>query len=571
MATLTERPKRGSAGPQPPLDRPPRRRAPRRAQHSTRLIGAAYLLAPVTAVLSALFAVAAVVAAIAISLTSGPAPPATGAATVVPANSLLYLHISTDASRPEVAQALARARRLPGAPLLLHQVTTRMGALLGGSSGTDSTTNVRPWLGREAAFAVLDTTGATAGTLVVLDVRDRARARAFLAARGAVLVGSYRGTRLLQEPPGTTFAFVGHYLVAGQMASVRTAISVQAGRAPSLADSSAYASAADGEPADRVLDLYLPAAGVRRALVPRGGLLGALGTLLDQPALSAVTMTLSPTPTGFSVRVHSTLDPRSAHATASRGVIMPSLASALPAGTLMMVDVGNLRRAMPKLLAAAAKVGVAGRAATLLGRLGGALVAQGVNLNRLFAIFGSESGLAIAPGHDGSGPAPVLVGRTTNPNAAKSELASLEGPLTQAFTPPSGGAGVVPEVAAVSVGRATISELTLAPGLQLDWAVSHGLVILSTSPGAIASVLAHRVPLSSTAVYRAAVAGLSSPATSLVFFDLGPLLRLGSQTGLIGGSTLAALIPTLEQVRAIGLATTRGETDTTTELQLQIR
>jgi hypothetical protein len=214
---------------------------------------------------------------------------------------------------------------------------------------------------------------------------------------------------------------------------------------------------------------------------------------------------------------------------------------------------------------------VAGRAATLLGRLGGALVAQGVNLNRLFAIFGSESALAIAPGHDGSGPAPVLVGRTTNPNAAKSELASLEGPLTQAFTPPSGGAGVVPEVAAVSVGRATISELTLAPGLQLDWAVSHGLVILSTSPGAIASVLAHRVPLSSTAVYRAAVAGLSSPATSLVFFDLGPLLRLGSQTGLIGGSTLAALIPTLEQVRAIGLATTRGETDTTTELQLQIR
>jgi hypothetical protein len=378
--------------------------------------------------------------------------------------------------------------------------------------------------------------------------------------------------RLLQEPSGTTLAFIRNYLVAGQMASVTSAISVEDGRAPSLADSSAYTDAAAGEPADRVLDLYVPAAGVRRALLPRRGLLGALGRLLDQPALRAATLTLSPTPNGWDVRVHSTLRPRAAHATAGESpAVTPSLANALPAGSSMLFDVGNLRRSAPKLLAAAAKLGVAGRAATLLGRLGAALVAQGVNLGRLFAIFGPETALAIAPGSGGSGPAPVLVGRTGRPDAARSELASLEGPLTQAFTPPSGGAGVVPEVAAISVGRATISELTLAPGFQLDWAVSRGLVILSTSPGAIASVLTDRAKLSSTPTYRAAVAGLPSPATSLVFFDLGPLLRLGSQTGLIGGSTLAALTPDLDQIRTIGLATTRGETDTTTELQLQIR
>jgi hypothetical protein len=108
--------------------------------------------------------------------------------------------------------------------------------------------------------------------------------------------------------------------------------------------------------------------------------------------------------------------------------------------------------------------------------------------------------------------------------------------------------------------------------LQFDWAVSHGLVVLSTNAAAIASVISHREALGATGVYGAAVGGLPSPATSLVFFDLGPLLRLGSRLGLIGGSTLAGLLPDLEQIRAIGLASASGESDTTTtELQLQIR
>jgi hypothetical protein len=114
-----------------------------------------------------------------------------------------------------------------------------------------------------------------------------------------------------------------------------------------------------------------------------------------------------------------------------------------------------------------------------------------------------------------------------------------------------------------------VSELTLAPGLQLDWAVSHGLVVLSTSPEAIAGVISHRRALSGEPTYRGAVQGLPTQVTSLVFFDLGPLLRLASQTGLIGSTTLQALRPDLERINAISLASTRGETDTTTELQIR--
>jgi uncharacterized protein DUF3352 len=531
-------------------------------------------LARLAALIAGLFALGALAAGIVIGLDSGPVPPQTGAATVVPANSLLYLHFSTDSSRPEVEQALSLGRRLPGASLLFAGVTGRLDAALSGSgsSAIDFGTDVRPWLGREAAFAVLDTPGSSAGTLIVLDVRNRHRASAFLAAHGAASAGTYRKVALLHDATGTTFAFLGHYLVLGQPASVQSAINAHTAGGRSLANSSTYGAAAAGEPPDRVLDLYVSAAGVRRALAPRQGLLGALGTLLDQPALTAATVTLSPASGGFSVRVHSTLDPKLARATARQSVeVTPTMATLLPAGSMMLFDVGNLRRAAPKLFAAAAKLGVASRAATLLTRLGDALTAQGVNLNHLFAIFGGEAALAIVPGRGGAGPAPVLVGRPSHPGAARAELSSLEGPLTQAFTPPSDGAGVVPEVGATAIGGVTVSELTLTPGLQFDWAVSHRLVVLSTSPAAIANVISHRASLGSSPAYRSAVGALPSPATSLVFFDLGPLLRLGSRLGLLGGSTLAAVSPDLDHVRSIGLASTRGESDTTTELQLQIR
>jgi hypothetical protein len=554
MATVTDRP-RPTSGLEPKRSHP------------------AHVLAPLTAGAAALFAVAAAVVAIMLAFGSGVSPPATGAATVVPANTLLYLHVSTDPSRAPVSQMLAQLRRLPTAPSLFAAVTGRLDAMLSGSdSGTvDFATDVRPWLGREAALAVLDTPGPTAGTLIVLDLRDRARARAFLEAQGAFPAGAYRKVSLLQQPSGAVLAFLGHYLVIGQATSVDAAIDVATGHGSSLAQSAAYQSAAAGEPDDRVLDFYAPADGVRRALLPRPGLLGALGVLLDQPALRATTISLSPASGGLSARIHSSLDPKLARMpTAHTRAITPSIAAALPTGSMLLLDVGNLRRAAPKLLAAAAKLGVADRAATLLGQLGSALTAQGVNLDRLFSIFGHETALAVVPGR-GSGPAPVLVGRTDNPAVAQGQLAALEGPLSTAFTPPSGGAGVVPEVAATTVGGVTISQLTLTPGLGLDWGVSHGLVVLSTSAGAVANVLAHRAALGGERAYGSATGGFPSQVTSLVFFDLGPLLRLGEQTGLVGGNTLQGLSPDLEQLRAIGLESTRGTADTTTELQLQIR
>src|SRR5438874_534653 len=83
-----------------------------------------------------------------------------------------------------------------------------------------------------APFALLNTTTTSAGSLIVLDVRSRPRANAFLTDVAAARYGYYHGVPLLDQPSGTVLAFVGHYLVLGQAAGVQSAIDAAKGRTP---------------------------------------------------------------------------------------------------------------------------------------------------------------------------------------------------------------------------------------------------------------------------------------------------------------------------------------------------
>jgi hypothetical protein len=94
--------------------------------------------------------------------------------------------------------------------------------------------------------------------------------------------------------------------------------------------------------------------------------------------------------------------------------------------------------------------------------------------------------------------------------------------------------------------------------------------VLATSLQAIAAVARHSHPLSGEPAYEATLGNRPDQVTSLLFLDFSQLLHLGEQTGLTGSARLAALRPDLRKIRAIGLASTRGEADTTAELFLQI-
>lgn len=523
-------------------------------------------------VLLGAFALLIALAAVAVLLgRSTESPPATGAAKLVPADALVYLNLSTNPARPAVRRALALDRRLPGRPLTAGLSTRLETVLTGSSSGTDFATQIRPWLGNEAAFAVLGTPSSTAGSLLVLDVRSRPRAGAFVD-RFAMPAGAYSGVALLRERSGTTLAFVRHYLLVGQRASVQSGIDAALGRTPSLAGSAAYQRAAAPEPPDRVIDVYASADGVQRVLASRSGLLGALGTLLEQPALTGTTLSASPQAGGVRLLVHSALDRALVRIYGSAPAqFTPTLDGVMPAGSTMLLDVKGLAGAAPRVLAAAAGMGIGARIAPLLSRLGAALASEGVDVPKVLSIFSGETAVGLtAPARGGSGPALVIVTRTRHPAATRQLLTQVESALAQLFPPPSNGPGQAAELSDVTVDGVSVHQLSLGPGVALDYAVFRGLVVLSTSLRGVAGVVAHARALPESPGYQAALRDRPDPVTSLLFVNFSQLLSLGEPAGLTQGALPAALRPDLQKIRAVGLASTGGESDTTAELFLQI-
>jgi hypothetical protein len=534
--------------------KPPSAASSRRYLHR-RLVLACGLLAAALAIAAALVLAMA---------DSGPVPPATGAATIVPARSLAYVSLSTDPGRPSVSDARRMASRFPDLPLLETAALNRLGSLVGGSSGADFATAIRPWLGKQASVALIAGPSGAAQPLVVLEVAQAARARAFVARAGATPAGSYDGARIMAYPSGSELAFVGHYLLAGPDPGVRAGLDAARGRAPALAGNAGYQRAVSGEPADRVLDAYLPASGIRQLLASRAGVAGAIGMLLDRPALQGAAISLSPTSTGVRVLVHSVL---SSGAGPTRS-FTPTLQSVLPSGSTLMLDVDGLGQAAPGLLSAAATAGIAGNVGPLLRRVGSALSAQGINVKRVVSLFDGETAVAISPEPN---PALLIVSRVRDQAAARSELAALEGPVTALFSPSGSTGGQVPELADRVIGGATVHEVGLGPGLQLDYAVFNGLVVVSTSLSAIEGVSQRSHALAADAAYRATLPDQPSRLSSLVFGDVSQLLQLGEQTGLTSRAGTRAVLPDLSKIRAIGVSSTSGDRDTTTELSLEIR
>ncbi|MDQ6604925.1 MAG: DUF3352 domain-containing protein [Actinomycetota bacterium] len=499
---------------------------------------------------------------------SGSSGPADGAAKVTPADALAYVNLSLDSGRPAVAQALKLAKRLPNYGLAVAALQTRLGLLAGGSASGAFGSSVKPWLGNEAAIALLSAPTATPASLLMLDVRDRGQAQAFLSRAGARRASSYRGTPLLHTTTGGAAAFVSHFLVLGQDASVRDAVDVAGGHVPSLAASTTYQDAAAGQPDDRVLDAYASASGVR-VLAGLRGFPGALGQLIYQPALSGVSIAVSPADNGARVRIHSALDSSLLRVSAPAGPsFKPSLAQAIPSGAVLMLEVAGLSRIAPRILSAGAAGGVAGQVGPLLGRLGKALASEGVNVSSLLSLFGGETAVTITS--SSSKPALLIVARTAHEQQVRTQLAALEIPLEQLFPPAAAGPGQAPAFTDRQVAGVTIHQLGLAPGLELDYAVNNGLLLVSTGGTAIISAVRHPRSLADDPRFRAALPGVPEKATSLLFLDFSQLLSLGEQTGLTKSAQFRALRPDLQRIRAVGLTSTRGEADSTAELFLQI-
>jgi hypothetical protein len=167
-------------------------------------------------------------------------------------------------------------------------------------------------------------------------------------------------------------------------------------------------------------------------------------------------------------------------------------------------------------------------------------------------------------------PALTVITRTRDEASARAQLAQLEVPLSQLFPAPSSGPGQAPLLGDTQVDGITVHHLSLTPGLQLNYAVFNGLAVLSTSRDGIALVASHQRSLAQDASFKATTGDRPDRVTSLLFLDFSQLLSLGEQIGLTGTARLRALLPDLQKIRAVGLSSTSGEADTTTQLSIEI-
>jgi hypothetical protein len=480
----------------------------------------------------------------------GPPPPVQGAARLVPANALAYVHLSTDPEREEDAKLLADLQRFPALAALRQRVVSTLGR------DVDLRRDVRPWLGKEVGLALLDAGGTAADSLLVMAVRDRPKAEQFLS-RAAGSQGTpvpYRGVPV-QHFGAVSAAFSGGFLVIGQDAAVRGALDRAAGTGPTLDQAPPYLRATQDRPDDRSLDLYLASGGVRRVLAPLPGFLGALGGLLDHRRLAGVSMSLAHAEGGLRLSV------RQARAADPPREFEPSLIKEVPK-------------------AAAAYLGLAGLGAvgnlfgpelskTLRRPLDQALRTASLDLDGdILAPLRGEVAFSLTPGLPV--PTATLVARTSNPRRTREALARLQQPLAELLAAPPQEDGPVAAFEQRDLGGTAAFVLPIAPGVDLTYAVAGERLVISTQPNGVGQVLADRASVEDSDAFKTAVGEKPERASAVLFLDLGQLLALADQAGLTGDPAFAAIRDDLQKVRHAGGVIEREKTDTTAELFLEI-
>lgn len=522
------------------------------------------------ALLAAVGVVAAVVAVVLLASSGGDDPPSTAAAKLVPSNALVFLNVSTDPDRDGVKRAVALGGKLPAFRAVRTTIERRLGSRQG---PINFARDVRPWLGDEAALAVLPTSGTVSESEIVLDVRDRAKAESFIKrSAGGSSTAKYRGVAIHRYGTVAT-AFVSGDLVIAPEPVIHGAIDRSKGRGDSLAKAKLFQQAYDGLPAGRVIDVFVSRDGVHRLLAPAGGILGLAGTVVDQPALEAVGASVTASGGKAQLTVHTALDRALAKATpATFKPFSPELVSDVPSGTLAYLGLAGLDRAAARLLALAGASGVNGAGLAQLAARARATLERraGVDLDRdVLSILRGEAGLFVLP----AVPAPTLavVAKTPDEKRTREALAKLQLPLARLFAPPSTGAGQAPTFQDRDIGGVDAFQLRLTPTVELDYAVFDGKLVIATSLAGIRRIKDDKQSLSDDAAFQSVLSSRPSRVTSLVFLDFGQLLSLSERTGLGQDPAYLAVRDDLHRVRAVGMATSAGKDETTAEITIALK
>ena len=492
------------------------------------------------------------------------APRPDHAVRLVPATALVYLHADVDRSSSQWSRATAITKKLP----LLADLRERLlGDLAKGRARVDPEREIYPWLGQEAALALLPDRRGIARSLILAEVADRDLAGDFVGrVVGPERTVVYRGVKMSVHGALAT-AFLGDFLAIGRPANVEAAIDVRAHRARSLDSTAAFERTRDKLPRGRrLLYAYAAPRGVRGVIEPRPGLIGWLGSLVDDRGLEGVAASMLATKRGLRVNFASVLRRRGGRAAAEDQPYHPVLQVIVPGSAAAFIDT----RGADRLLSGAQELGKASLPfpdlllplRSTLARGGGALTsALGVLLERETAVVVTRSG---------NTPVLSLVISGVDEAEATSLLLRVQPLLTKLLAEPS-VLGAVPTFEPRQIAGLDAATLRITPALELTFAVYNGRLIISTRPDGVRAFANAQKPLSANALFASGTQGRPETVTSLIFLDLRQLLALGEQAGLGRVAEFQDFKADLSNVRALSAVTSTSKTSKSAEIFIEVQ
>jgi hypothetical protein len=481
-------------------------------------------------------------------VTRGDAAPEDSTARLVPPDALLYAHLSTSEGRTQDARLLELAGRFS---TLRERVPALAMALTPAAGGLDYARDVRPWLGDEAAVALLDGGGAGPEPMLLAAVEDRPAAERMLAGLGARPAGRHAGVPLLSLPPRATAAFTEEHLVIGPAAAVTGAID-RAGedRPPALADARVYRRAAEQRQGAASLELFATTTGLRRLLDGASGPAGTAGRLLMSPHLEGVHAQIAAEERGVRATARVLRAPG-----VEPAAFEPTLADHVPSGAAGFL-------ALPGVDAMTALAGRAGGAALLAGIEEALPTAAGIELEDLLAPVGEEAVLSVQAGE--AAPIFTLASRTRDAASTRESLARLQGPVSERL-----GGGPFQQR---ELRGADAFALQVTPELEPSYAVSKGAVVASTAGSGLEQLRPARSPATAAPVLEDLMPEEGAKVEALAFIDPRKLLALGERTGLraLGSPAARDDLGRMGIAGAVVKEDDNQPTDTTAELFLEI-
>jgi hypothetical protein len=513
----------------------------------------------IAAGVAALVAVAVVIVVL-VAGSGGEEGRADTAAKLVPPDAQLYLHAQIDESSDQWRNGQRLVMRLPSLRRLLEAQLARLRT---GASPVELQARVRPWLGDEAALALLPG-GREATSLILLSVRDRAGAQSFLGSIGTKPQTSrFRGIEL-RTYGRLAAAFTGDppYLAIGTPANVRASIVATEG--DSLGDDATFRKASSRVDTRRpLLYAYAPGEGARRLLAAQTGSLARVLRAVTTPGLAAAILTASPESDGLRFHYAEVLEP-GAEPDAGQVVFSPSLPDELGRNTIAYVGAKGVVRTL-RLVSQ-----VAGRSATGLGPLLGPLLrslgSRGERqlIAALKPLEDKETALVAIP-PAGSPPVTLIVSNVSQEESADA-VAALQ-PLVEQLIANPPIKGQVPTIQPTQVQGADALTLQLTLSLSLTYAALGGRVYVSSGgPGAINRLVAPSGSLSDNPAFAPGMRDLLGSASSVIFLDLARLTSLARQAGSLRSPELSGLAEDLTRIGAVSAVTQSQPTSQTAEI-----